>query len=167
MIAKIVKKNSVEMFPNWDRRVRLPTAEDNDKSNYLKYNHELNKIIITEKDLKICKNGCELYFGVFNRETSLYYQLNDFLVIFNKNYKNEPTNLVFNQNIDDSITQFSKNKYYVSHLENENINKLVFTFNSDFCSLCIIMLPSDEVFDKNRMTKCTWKSDNLVNGYKN
>ena len=167
MIAKIVKKNSVEMFPNWDRRVRLPTAEDNDKSNYLKYNHELNKIIITEKDLEICKDGCELYFGVFNRETSLYYQLNDFLVIFNKNYKNEPTNLVFNQNIDDSITQFSKNKYYVSHLENENINKLVFTFNSDFCSLCIIMLPSDEVFDKNRMTKCTWKSDNLVNGYKN
>ena len=52
MITKIVKINSVEMFPNWDRRVCLPKAEDNDKSKYLKYNHELNKIIITRKRFK-------------------------------------------------------------------------------------------------------------------
>ena len=87
--------------------------------------------------------------------------------MFNKNYKNEPTNLVFNQNIDDSITEYSSNKYYISHLENENINKLVFTFNSDYCTLCIIMLKEEEIFDEKRMTKCTWKSDNLINGYKN
>ena len=167
MIAKIVQKNSVEMFPNWDRRVRLPTVEDNDRTNYLKYNHELNKIILSEKDLTNCKNGCELYIGVYTRETSLYYQMNDFLIMFNKNYKNEPTNLVFNQNIDDSITQYTTKKYYISHLENESINQLVFTFNSEFCSLCIIMLKKEEIFDPKRMTKCTWKSDNLINGYKN
>ena len=167
MIAKIVKKNNVEMFANWDRRVRLPIIEDNDKSNYLKYNYELNKIIISEKDVENCEEGCEIYFGVFTRETSIYYQLNDFIIMFNKNYKNEPTNLVFNQNIDDSITPYSSKKYYISHLENEMINQLVFTFNSDFCTLCIIMLKKEDVFDPNRMTKCTWKSDNLINGYKN
>ena len=167
MIAKIVKKDSVEMFANWDRRVRLPIIEDIDKSNYLKYNYELNKIIISEKDVENCKDGCEIYFGVFTRETSIYYQLNDFLIIFNKNYKNEPSNLVFNQNIDDSITPYSTKKYYMSHLENEMINQLVFTFNSDFCTLCIIMLKKEDIFDPNRMTKCSWKSDNLINGYKN
>ena len=167
LVAKIVKKNTVEMFSNWDRRVKLPTAEDNDKSNYLKYNHELNKIIITKENLENCGSGCELHFGVFTRETSLYYQLNEFLVMFNKNYKNEPTNLVLNQNIDDSITEYTSNKYYISQLENENINKLVFTFDSDYCSLCIIRIQKDEIFDEKRMTKCTWKSDNLINGYKN
>ena len=167
IVAKIVKKNTVEMFSNWDRRVRLPTADDNDRTNYLKYNHELNKIIISKENLENCNSGCELHFGVFTRETSLYYQLNEFLVMFNKNYENEPTNLVLNQNIDDSITQYTSNKYYISQLENENINQLVFTFNSDYCSLCIIRIEKDEIFDQKRMTRCTWKSDNLVNGYKN
>ena len=167
LVAKIVKKNSVEMFPNWDRRVRLPFIEDNDKSNYLKYNYELNKIIISQKDLENCQDGCEIYFGVYTRETSMYYQLNDFLIMLNKNYKNEPTNLVFNQNIDDSITPYSAKKYYMSYLENEMINQLVFTFDSDYCSLCIIMIRKDELFEPNRMTRCTWKSDNLINGYKN
>ena len=167
IVAKIVKKNDVEMFSNWDRRVHLPTADDNIRNNYLSYNHELNKIIINKEDLKNCDSGCELYFGVFTRETSLYYQLNEFLVMFNKNYKNEPTNLVLNQNIDDSITPYTSNKYYISFLENENINQLVFTFNSDYCSLCIIRIEKDEIFDEKRMTRCTWKSDNLINGYKN
>ena len=81
--------------------------------------------------------------------------MNDFLIMFNKNYKNEPTNLVFNQNIDDSLTQYSTKKYYISHLENESINQLVFTFNSEFCSLCIIMIKKDEIFEPKRMTKCT------------
>ena len=128
------------MFSNWDRRVHLPTADDNIRTNYLSYNHELNKIIVNKKDLENCDSGCELYFGIFTRETSLYSQLNEFLVMFNKNYKNEPTNLVLNQNIDDSITPYTSNKYYISFLENENINQLVFTFNSDYCSLCIIRI---------------------------
>ena len=167
IVAKIVKKNTVEMFSNWDRRVHLPTADDNIRTNYLSYNHELNKIIVNKKDLENCDSGCELYFGIFTRETSLYSQLNEFLVMFNKNYKNEPTNLVLNQNIDDSITPYTSNKYYISFLENENINQLVFTFNSDYCSLCIIRIEKDEIFDEKRMTRCTWKSDNLINGYKN
>ena len=167
MVAKIVKKNEMEMFPNWDRRVRLPTIEDNDKSNYLKYNYELNKILINKKDLEKCQDGCEIYFGVFTRETSLYYQLNDFLIMFNKNSQNEPTDLLFNQNIDDSLTPLVGNKYYISHLENDNIDKLVFTFKSDYCSICVIMLDAEEKFDIDKMNKCTWKSDNLINGYKN
>ena len=43
----------------------------------------------------------------------------------------------------------------------------MFTFNSDYCSLCIIRIEKDEIFDEKRMTRCTWKSDNLINGYKN
>ena len=167
-VAKIVSKNKVDMFPNWDRRVRLPSIEENDNTNYLKYDYDLNKITITKKDLEECKEGCEIYIGVFTRETSLYFQINDFFVMFNKNFKNQPINLLFNQNIDDSITKHMKTKYYISHLENENINNLVFTFNSDFCSLCIIMVDENkEDFDLQNINKCDWKLDNIINGYKN
>ena len=172
-VAKIVSKNSVDMFANWDRRVKLPTYEDNDIDNYIKYNYELSKFIIKKKDLEKCEKGCEIYIGVFSRETSVYFQINDFLIMLNKNYKNEPINLLFNQNIDDSLTKYVDTKYYISHLEDEKINKLVFTFDSDYCSLCIIMI---EDIDNNnnieydnsiKMNKCDWKLDNIVNGYKN
>ena len=93
--------------------------------------------------------------------------MNDFLIMFNKNSQNEPTDLLFNQNIDDSLSPLIGDKYYISHLENDNVDKLVFTFKSDYCSICAIMLDSEEKFDINKMNKCTWKSDNLINGYKN
>jgi len=166
-IAKIVPKDKIDLFPNWDRRVRLPTIDDNDKTNYLKYDYEFNRIIINKKDVEICQKGCEIYIGVFTRETSVYFQINDFFIMLNKNYKNEPTNLLFNQNIDDSITKYIDTKYYISHLENENIDKLVFTFNSDFCSLCIIMVDSNEDYNIQKLNKCDWKLDNIINGYKN
>ena len=82
----------------------------------------------------------------------------------NSNHRNENENEVENENeIDDNAEendeennnendQYSnqeEEKGEESEINDENINKLVFTFNSDFCSLCIIMLPSDEVFDKN------------------
>ena len=171
-VAKIVPKNNVDMFANWDRRVRLPTIKDNDKTNYLQYNYELNKIIITKKDLEKCKEGCEIYIGVFTRETSTYFQINDFFITISKNKKNEATSLLFNQNIDDSITKYSNTKYYISHLENENIDKLIFTFDSDFCSLCIIMVDNinnkqDYELDLQKINKCDWKLDNNAYGYKN
>ena len=170
--AKIVPKNKVDMFSNWDRRVKLPTYDDNDIENYIKYDYELSKFIINKKDLEKCKDvGCEIYVGVFSRETSVYFQINDFLIMFNKNYKNEPINLLFNQNIDDSLTKYVNTKYYISHLEDENINKLVFTFNSDFCSLCIIIEDTTNTnkddINYNNYNKCDWKLDNIVNGYKN
>ena len=166
-VAKIVPKNNVDILPNWDRRVRLPTIDDNDKTNYLKYDYELNKIIILKKDVEKCKQGCEVYIGVFTRETSVYFQINDFFIMFHKNNKNYPTNLLFNQNIDDSITKYIDTKYYISYLENENIDELIFTFNSDFCSLCIMMVDEEEDFDIKKMNKCDWKLDNILNGYKN
>ena len=166
-VAKIISKNNVDMFSNWDRRVKLPTYDDNDKENYIKYDYELSKFIIKKKDLEKCEQGCEIYVGVFSRETSVYFQINDFMIIFYKNYKNEPINLIFNQNIDDSITKKINNKYYISHLEDENTNKLVFTFNSDYCSLCIIMIDNNDDYDIKKMSKCDWKLDNIVNGYKN
>ena len=88
--------------------------------------------------------------------------------MFNKNYKNEPINLLFNQNIDDSLTKYLDTKYYISHLEDENIDKLVFTFDTDFCSLCIMALEDNEYNnDTINMNRCDWKLDNIVNGYKN
>ena len=167
LVAKIVPKNNVDMFSNWDRRVRLPIYHDNDKTNYLKYDYELNKIIILKKDVEKCKQGCEIYIGVFTRETSIYLQTNEFFIMFNKNNKNYPTTLLFNQNIDDSITKYIDSKYYISYLENENIDELLFTFNSDFCSLCIMMIDDEEDFDIKKMNKCDWKLDNILNGYKN
>ena len=167
-VAKIVTKDNVDMFSNWDRRVRLPTHDDNDKTDYIKYNYELSKFIIKKKDLKKCEQGCEIYIGVFSRETSVYFQINDFIIMIRKNYRNEPINLLFNQNIDDSITKNANTQYYISHLENENINKLVFTFNSDYCSLCIIMIDNnDNNYDLKKLNKCDWKLDNIVNGYRN
>ena len=166
-VAKIVPKNNVDMLPNWDRRVRLPTIDDNDKTDYLKYDYELNKITILKKDVEKCKQGCEVYIGVFTRETSVYFQINDFFIMFNKNNKNYPTSLLFNQNIDDSITKYIDTKYYISYLENESIDELLFTFNSDFCSLCIMMVDEEKDFDIKKMNKCDWKLDNILNGYKN
>ena len=166
-VAKIIQKKKIDMLPNWDRRVRLPTYDDNDKSDYIKYDYELNKFIINKKDLEKCENGCEIYIGVFSRDKSVYLQINDFIIMFLKNYKREPMKLIFNQNVEDSITKYIDTKYYISHLENENINKLVFTFNSDFCSLCIIMIDENENYDLSKLNKCDWKLDNIVNGYKN
>ena len=165
--AKIIPKNNVDMFSNWDRRVKLPTYDDNIMDNYIKYDYELSKFIINKKDLEKCQEiGCEIYVGIYSRETSVYFQINDFLIMFNKNYKNEPINLLFNQNIDDSLTKYVNTKNYISHLEDENINKLVFTFNSDFCSLCIIIEDNSNT-NINNYNKCDWKLDNIVNGYKN
>ena len=166
-VAKIIQKKKIDMLPNWDRRVRLPTYDDNDKTDYIKYDYELNKFIINRKDLEKCENGCEIYIGVFSRDKSVYLQIKDFIIIFLKNYKKEPMKLIFNQNIDDSITKYIDTKYYISHLENENINKLVFTFSSNFCTLCIIMKDEKKKFDLNNLNKCDWKLDNIVNGYKN
>ena len=166
-VAKIIQKKKIDMLPNWDRRVRLPTYDDNDKTDYIKYDYELNKFIINRKDLEKCENGCEIYIGVFSRDKSVYLQINDFIIMFLKNYKKEPMKLIFNQNVDDSITKYIDTKYYISHLEYENINKLVFTFNSNYCSLCIIMKDENEKYDLNKLDKCEWKLDNIVNGYKN
>ena len=91
-----------------------------------------------------------LSFSVFTREANLFYQLNEFLVMFNKRYKNDPTNLVLNQNIDDSITPYMANKYYISHFENEIINQLVSAFNSYYYSLYIIRIQKEKIFDKKK-----------------
>ena len=160
-VAKIVKKDEIESGANWDKRVRLPIFNDNYNENYLEYNYELNKFIITEKDLEKCEKGCEIYIGVFTRETSMYFQINDFSITYNNNY--EITSLLFNQNIDDSLTNNIQNKYYISSLENQKINQLVFTFDSYYCSLCINILGNSN----NYKNKCDWKLDNIVNGYKN
>jgi len=166
-VAKIVQKKKIDFLPNWDRRVRLPIYDDNDKTDYIKYDYELNKFIINRKDLEKCENGCEIYIGVFSRDKTVYLQINDFIIMFLKNYKKEPMKLIFNQNVDDSITKYIDTKYYISHLENENINKLIFTFYSNFCTLCIIMMDESEKYDLSKLKKCDWKLDNIVNGYKN
>ena len=95
-VAKIVTKNNVDILPNWDRRVLLPTYEDNEKTNYLKYDYEFNKFIITKKDVEKCEHGCEIYIGIFSRDTFVHLQINDFIIMLSKNYKNEPINLLFN-----------------------------------------------------------------------
>ena len=90
--------------------------------------------------------------------------------MLNKYNKIEPTTLLFNQFIDDSITKYIDTKYYISHLENENINRLVFTFDSDFCSLCIIMIDNinnNGDIDLQNIKKCDWKLNNNIYGYKN
>ena len=163
-VAKIMARDDIDFLPTWNRKVRLPSMYDNDKRNYLEYNYESNKFIIGEEYRKKCVDGCELYISIFTRETSSYLQINDFSIILNKN-NNKPINLIFNMEISDYLPKDISEKYYISKLENDNVDSLFFTFNSKFCKLCVIIIKNeekeeDEVEDIDisdyKKNKCDW-----------
>ena len=164
-VAKVMSRNEVDILPTWNKKVRLPTKEDNDKNNYLEYDYERNRFVIDEKYKKKCEDGCEVYIGIFCRETSSYLQVNDFFLILYKN-NNRPINLFFNREINDYISKDFNEKYYISKLENENIDSLFFTFKSKYCKLCVILIKDKNINEDNiditeyKNKKCDWEFNN-------
>ena len=138
-VAKIMGREEVDILPTWNRKIRLPTINDNDQSNYLEYDYETNRFIIDEKYKNKCKEGCQVFIGIYCRETSNYFQLNDFYLILNKN-DGVPINLYFNNEINDFLTKDIREKYFISQLEDENVDSLFFSFNSNYCKLCVIFV---------------------------
>ena len=161
-VAKIMDREDIDILPTWNRKVRLPTNVDIDKTNYLEYDYETNRFIIDEKYRKKCEEGCEIFIGIFSRETSSYFQINDFYLILNKN-NNKPINLYFDMEINDFLNKEIREKYYLSKLENNNIDSLFFSFNSNYCKLCIILISNENISDESidinnyKNKKCDWE----------
>ena len=159
-VGKIMTREDIDILPTWNRKVRLPTYDDIDKNNYLDYDYETNRFIIDEKYKNKCQEGCEIYIGIFCRETSSYLQINDFYLVLNKN-NNRPINLYFNIEINDFLSKDIREKYYISKLENEDVDNLFFSFNSNHCKLCIYLIINENIKDSERFENID------INNYKN
>ena len=86
MFAKMVGKDAdIEDNSDWNNRVNLPKAEDEESNTVSNYDHYLQYIHYdTEKlfkyGLPVCQNGCDLYIGVIsNDEIKSDFNQNDYL----------------------------------------------------------------------------------------
>ena len=130
-IAKIVKKDTIENNPNYNRRVFLPLPGMSDIYVFDQYTKELK---ITKEMTSKCDKGCEIYIAVFHADQRFTDYISSFNIYYRKsnNIVYIPENLLVHGNL---VSTEDKNIFRTK--VNKNTDIVIFNLIGDSISMYI------------------------------
>ena len=153
-VAKMVRFDEIDFYPEFDERVEMPKVNS---LGLLKFDYFNKKFVITEQQTQKCVPGCEIFIGVYTMDESMYFNLNEYSILFR--YDDTIVKLPVNEYTFGSLSNTEREDeydYYATTIHKDT-DRIIIDFDSELCAGYVklgITPPSKSDYD--------WYFDNSV-----
>ena len=166
-VARIVRKDDISMYADWNRRVELPTQNS---EGVKRLNYYDKKFTITSTDTKNCEQGCEIYIQVYTDNQYSDEKKVDYTIVFRRNdtVSTLPLNEIVSNTLYGTIGKNVFN-YFQSTIYKDS-NRFVLSVDCDLCVVYVnygTTVPTkdqyDWTFDSNYKHFAIYETDPKLN----
>lgn len=130
-VAKMLSFDEIDLYPEFDERVEMPKV---DSLGLLKFDYFNKKFVITEQQTQKCVPGCEIFVGVYTMDESMYFNLNEYSILFR--YDDTIVKLPANEYTFGSLSNTEREDeydYYATTIHKDT-DRIIIDFDSELCA---------------------------------